>query len=262
MKKLSLQHVILLCVSLMLFASCMGEGSNRESGYIVGVVRLHEVSGIKVLYIDDYNSLYSIAFANTNLDACLQVYYELDYDLPENSYDNLIANGYYTVTILDKMELDPFVMSYSLTDTSRVLNNELPITEPLYNRDIIAYIKGWSFICNVIELPEGQEMSWDLSCDMSDYVKEENNQRKYDVFLRSYLKPGATASTKSNITAYPVNAYNMRSYMDRIARDEKALGSTSFTIRFNYPSKIEDDVITWSSVESNAISVDVVIPEE
>ena len=251
---MNMQRVMLFFVSLLLFVSCWEGGTNKESGYAIGVVRTDD--NLKnVLDVSEYESFYSILFANTNEGACLQVYYELDYDAPENSYDNIVANGYYTVTIIDKFELDRFEMAYNITDTTKTLVDEIAIQEPIMSGDF-AYVKGMGFFYSVLEIPAEQKMMWHLSCDLQNMVTEENGQRYYDVFLRSTVYQ---SSSKSSENTAVLNAYNMKYFIEMVAREVKSLDQSSFKLRFNYVSDIKDEIPIWSHQETSDISVDYII---
>jgi len=258
MKKLNLQRVIMCFVSLLLFVSCWEGGANKESGYAVGVVRLNETIFANVLDVSEYESFYSSLFANSYPGACFQVYYELDYDDPDNTYENVVANGFYKVIIIDKYELDRFDMAYSLTDTTKALADEVAIEDPILSGDL-AYVKGMGFFYSILEIPAEQKMNWILSCDLQNIAKEENGQRYYDVFLRSTVYQ---SSSKSPENTGVLNAYNMKYYLEMVAHEVKSLGNTTFKLRFNYVSKIEDEILTWSQQESTDISVDYIIPAE
>jgi hypothetical protein len=258
MKKLNFKYGVLFFISLLLFVSCMGETGNKESGYAVGVVRMEDKALINVLDVDEYTSFYSILFANTTPGACFHIYYELDYDLPENSYESVLSKGYYTISVIDKVELDRWEMVYHLSDTSQVMQDEVVLIEPISSGDF-AYIKGMAFFCTLLEMPAEQKMYWTLSCDIQNYMQEEDGgQRYYDVFLRATVK---IPSTKSSDRTGIINAYNMQYYLERIAQDEHSRGSNSFKIRFNYVSDIKDEKITWKQQESLPINIETILPE-
>ena len=264
MKKLSLKHVILFFVSMLLFASCLGEGRNTESGPAVGVVRFDMKTFQNVLDVDATTSFYSIRFKNINEGACLYVLYEIDWDDPENSSENILAKGYLTVSILDSKELDQFNMNYyGITDTTQMIANEFEIIDPIYNNDF-AYIRGMGFFGSILEMPADQKMYWDLSCNMQDDAKIDNdvltnNKRVYDVFLRSIVE---RTSSKSPEKIGMLNAYYMEPFMEKIARDEKNLGHTTVRLRINYPSAIKDGQITWSQQTSNEISISSILADK
>ena len=257
MKKINLQNVVLFFISLLLFTSCIGTNSNSESGYIVGVVRIETKTFKPVLDVSDDVAFYSVRFENTNPGACLHVYYELDFDSPENSYEVVASRGYFTVNILDKVELDQWYMSHYPDTTSQVLTDEVALLDPAMGGEV-AYVKGMAFFGSILEIPAGQTMYWRLSCDMQDYMKEEGGSRYYDVFLRATVK---TSSNKSPERTGSINAYDMQSYLERIARDEKNRDSKEFKIRFNYVSEIKDEVITWKQQESLPIFVAFILGE-
>ena len=263
MMKLNLQRVIMFFVSLLLFASCMGEGVNKDSRSAVGVVDLDaKTYSKKVLYLSEDFAIYSGRIVNTDFGAYLYVYYEIDYDAPENSYENVEANGYLTASYMEVIqELDQFRMEYAVTDTTKALTNEVAILDPIVSGDL-GYVRGKGFFFSFIEIPADQKLYWDLSCDMMNHVKEVYGQRYYDVYLRSYLHPEYPVSTKSLDHSYVLNAFDMRSYLERIALEEKSLGNSTFKLRFNYVSKIDDEILTWGQQESWEIAIDYILTAE
>jgi len=257
MKKLNVQSVFLFFISVLLFVSCMGPGKNTESGYAVGVVRFDMKTFQNVLDVDDVTSFYNIKFTNTSEGACFIVVYEIDYDAPENSYESILANGFITVSILESKELDQFNMLSSITDTSKVLSNELHILDPIIGGEFY-YVKGMGFFSTALEIPPDQKMYFILSCNMQDEAKIDNGQRVYDVFLRTTID---RASSKTPEKTGILNAYNMKYFMEKFARDEKALGNTTIRLRFNYASAIKDDQITWSQQISNEIFISSILSD-
>ena len=260
MKKISgLQYVVLFFSSLLMVSSCMtGEGGNKWSGPAFGVVGISNKTFENVLEIDESTSLYNIRFANKYPGDCFYVYIELDYDAPENSYENVTAKGYFTVNIVDMDDVAEGRVSYSLTDTSQVLPNEVPLLEGILEGEIYNYVKGLVFFASGIEMPSDQQMTWGLSYNSLDIVKEEGGLRYYDVFLRATVR---SAGSKSPEKRGVVNAFNLKSYLEMVAQREKTLGSANFKLRINYASDIKNETITWKQQESKDISVAWILSE-
>ena len=257
MKKLNLQYVIMFVVSLLLFVSCIGETPRKEVGNAFGVVR-EKTFMQNVFDISDGVTLYSSWFANMDPGTCLHIFYEIDYDLPANSPESVEANGYYQVSVFNYQIIDDYPMSFFVTDTTEVWNEEVAHVKAVLDGGWY-YVNGMFFICNVLNIPVDQEMYWNLSCDIENYVTEENGKRYYDVFLRSAINESGAAST---VDVDIVNAFDMKYYLEKIAREEKQLGHESFKLRFNYVSNIKDGQLTWSQQETNDIRVTHIIPED
>ena len=251
-----LQNVIMFFVSLLLFASCMGEGSNTATGTLYGVVRMDNNTLKKVLDVNEYESLYSPTILNNrDLGACLFVYYEVDYDLPDNSPENIEANGYLTVTYMQVLvEGERQDMWYNM-DTSNILHNEVAINDPA-SEGVFAYVKGRGFFWSVVTIPSDQKMSWYLSCDIQNV--EKNEHKTYDVFLRCTAEDVGTKPIEQEGF---LNAYNMKLFLETIARQEKDLGSGNFTLRINYVSAVNDEQLTWD-YKDISIPVDYILSAE
>jgi len=249
MKKISgLQYVVLFFSSLLMFTSCItGEGGTKDSGPAFGVVGISDKTFENVLYVDEITAFYNIRFANKYPGDCFYVYFELDHDAPENSYENLVTKGYYTINVIDMDDISRWELAYSLTDTSQVLPNEVPLLEGFLEGEIYNYVKGMAFFASGIEMPSDQQMIWDLSYNSMDIVKEEGGQRYYDLFLRAMVRyPGSKSPEKRGV----INAFNMKSYLEMVAQREKTLGSSTFKIRINYAAEIKDETITWKQQAS------------
>ena len=257
MRKLNLQSVILFFVSLWLLTSCIdGEEQNRQSGTTVGVVRTDYESGKNLLDVSAVDAFYSIRFAQDKEGDCFLVTYLIDYDREENSNANLIANGYYTVDIMLKEDVNKWAVNSMLTDTSKTLLNEVEIQDPIWDGDYM-YIKGVFFMYHLIEIPTDQNMAWNLSYDYDNLSSEEDGQRCYDIYLRATIRREGDRS-KEKITI--ANAFEMKNYMEMVANKEKESGKSEFRLRIHYPYEInEDGQITWKSKHSREISVSSII---
>ncbi len=252
MKKLNVKYVILFFVSVLVLTSCMGERGNKQTGSAVGVVRFDTKTFKNVLDVTETDAFFWIGFDQVSTGVCLFVDYEIDYDAPENSYESVLANGYLTVIITKKEVVDNFDMAYSVSDTSIIMKDEVTIYEPVLGKEFY-YVKGMAFFYSVVDVPNKQDLYWSLSCNIQDIVKTENGVRYYDVYLRCYkIFPIRTESSEKR---YCLNAYDMKSYFEKIAREENNLGSDTFKLRINYPSTINDDQITWSQVTIENIPV-------
>jgi hypothetical protein len=79
------------------------------------------------------------------------------------------------------------------------------------------------------------------------------------LFLRATLIPDSSTDEKKGF----YNVFEMEEFLEDVARTEKEIGGSSFKLRFNYPSKIEDGIITWESQNStNPIYVQDILPEK
>ena len=243
MKKLILQSVVWSFVAMLLLTSCMDKGRNVSSGLVFGVVREDYMRGLNLLDVAEDVSFYSSRFANDYDGDCFFVSYELDHDLPENSYESVEARGYYEVSIgAAKEKVDKWNVSVMLpADTLTSLPVELPLATAIFDGEII-YIKGKMFIISNLQKATYQRINWELKYDMDNMLTEERGQRYYNVFLRATEGQG----TNSNENISFANAFEIKYFLKNVVQKEKESGSESFFIRFNYPSKINDDgKMTW-----------------
>ena len=257
MKKLNLQVVTLFFASLLLLLSCSDSNKqNRQVDYTFGIVRYDSPSNKLLLDVSNSDSFYSIRFATAMDDDCFWVNFEIDFDDAENSNAKVAANGYYTVNIIEKTDVDKWVMSSSLTDISETVSDEVAILDPMWNGDY-ANIKGKLCMFNIIEIPTDQNMNWHMSYDIDNLSSEEDGQKSYDVYLRATIR---RAGVKSIEKVSIPNVFDMNDYLKMVANKEKELGKTAFRLRIHYPSAIsEDGQITWKSKNSMEIYVAEII---
>jgi hypothetical protein len=222
-------------------------------------VRFDSKTFKNVLDVTDEVSFYSNRFDEAYDGNCFYISYELDYDIPENSYENVEANGYYWVSIFDKIDVDRWSISSMLTDTSNVLTDEVALIDAVWD-GAVTYLKGKAFIISSLQMPVDQEMYWNLSYDSDNMTTDEFGQKYYNVYLRSTIR---RQGTKSKERVSVANAFEMKNYMEEVAKKEKELGHHTFKIRFNYPSVInEDGQITWDHQDARDFYVEQIIPEE
>jgi hypothetical protein len=257
MRKMNLYKAAMCAAAIMMFTSCLDGGSNIVRNYALGVVRLDMKTMKNVLDISDNDyPFYSPVFSVMNEGVCCQVQYLLDWGLAENSQAVLTSNGYYTVTIEEKLEVDRYPLSGLLTDTLKALTNEFPVVNPLIN--INGYIKGLLFMSHQLKQPTDQQTGWELSYDSQNPVKDENGQRVYDLYLRAFVKaPGSKSAEDMAV----MNAYEMGNYLKMIAQNEKNLNHQQFYLRFNYVSEIKEDQLTWKRSDNRAVQVTDILPE-
>lgn len=257
MKKVSLFGAFIL-MAVVMFTSCLGEGSNTSSGTLIGVVRFDSEKLFKnVLDVSEYEHLYSVAFGGMVEGDCYFVSYELDMDDPENQSESLQNNGCYTIKVLDKQQITKFNLQSLLTDTTKLLTNEIPVKNPVYGNSSL-YIKGKFFLSHQIDEPSDQKTTWNLSYDPTNMVVEENDNRIYDLFIRA-----TNSGTQTKAEKYNTYAYDMGYYLKQVANTEKNLKNEKFYLRFNYVSEIKGDTaIVWKASEKLETSVEMIIPSE
>ncbi|MDR0796314.1 MAG: hypothetical protein LBE79_09750 [Tannerella sp.] len=262
MKRVILQRVFLLCTAVLLLTSCLNETGNKESGQVFGVIRFDMKKGANVLDVGEYQALYHIRFINDFDDDCYWVAYEIDYDAPENSADNNIGDNCYVHTInllADPVKVEKWGIYPYLTDTTSVLTGEIAIKDPILD-DMFNYVKGKAFMFCLLNMPKDQKMSFNLSYDMKNLTSEDSGYKYYNVYLRASIR---REGEESKIDVGYINAFEMRSFLESAAYAEKALGKTSFRLKFHYLSEIDSEgKMKWSTKDSFDIPTTLILPEE
>lgn len=260
MKKTNVFGAIFI-MAIVLFTSCLGDGSNKQSATTVGVVRYDYKTAKYLLDTYLWGTLYSPSLnstADVREGGCYYFSFELDFDLPENDGSVVNTTGYYTITLSQKYEVSRYSMSPVFLDTTTMLTNEIPLVDPLASVD--GYIKGIFFIQHSFKQPTDQSYTWNLSYNTQDMVVEESNNRIYDVFIRASIS--GSAGTKTPTDGGAANAYDMKYYIESAANVEKDLKKDVVNIRFNYVSEITDGNIVWKKSDLVPVSVDLILAED
>ncbi len=255
MKKISKYFVVILMSAIGL-TSCL-EGNNVSEGYAFGVLGY---SNSNLILKSTVGNVYSPSVNTMDLGECYYFQYSYDADLPENASSVVEARGYSTISILAQKIIPSYYLSTSLTDTSEVMSGELVISK-VY--DGSSYIEGRFVISQYAKHASDLEYSdvhWDLSYDYSTMMPTEGSdgKRYYDLFCRANA---IKSSTKTKVDVQHINAYRVNNYLSNAAVKEKAaLGgsysasSSTFTLRFNYISNIdENNNKTWSTTTTDIL---------
>jgi hypothetical protein len=261
MKKLGLFFIGLLMCSLSL-TSCL-EGGNVIQGDEVGVLGYNK--NLALVMKTPWGDISSPALNNPDLmlGECYYFLYSLDYELPENASNMVEANGYYTVSILDWVELPKYYLTPYLTDTATLYGNEIAIKDGFYNS---SYVSGYLFISQSVTQRSDADLRWDLSYDYATMQPTvEDGRRYYDLYVRAtVVKEG----TKSETDIGYINAYYMDSYLSDVAAMEKSyLGSSYnenssvFYLRVHYVTGIDKETqeLKWES-KTNGIAIYHLLP--
>ncbi|MDR1675449.1 MAG: hypothetical protein LBR86_03135 [Tannerella sp.] len=254
MKKWNLKSAALWITAITLFTSCLEGGRNTTSGTVIGTVRLDTKTFKNVLDVLG-GTFYAPQFETMQEGACCIVVYELDFNAPENEPTLLQANGYYTVTISYKEDIDKYYLSSVQTDTATVMSDETTVIDPVNSK--LGYLNGILFMAHQLKKASDQREIWHLSYDPQATIKEENGRQIYDVYLRATVR---VSSTKTQEESYDLCAYDMKYLMESAAQRAKNAGNTVFAIRFNYVSEIKEDTLTWK-YEDMDMSVSEILPE-
>ena len=257
MKKFNLKYVISFFVALLLLSSCLGNQRNVIQSSTFGVMRYDYEKQRYVLDVSEDESCYHIQFQTASEDDCFWIYYELDYESPENTLENVMdskGNMTYNVSLIDKKPVDLGSVYYAV-DTSSVKPGEVAIIDPMYD-GVLAYIRGKMFIVSTMNIPDNQDMWWELSFDFNNLVTEVGGRRYYDLYLRSTIKDKGTKTPEERMIAI---SFDMFTYLKSVVQKEKELSGEDFRLRIHYPSAIsEEGEITWKYKESQSIPVSLI----
>ncbi|MDR3252197.1 MAG: hypothetical protein LBT35_01330 [Tannerella sp.] len=247
--------------SIICLTSCL-EGSNETSGQAIGVFSAYGGKNFNPVFISSIGNVYSASMNTIMEDArCYFISYKYQGDLPENSAAMVMANGYSTVTLMECEEIDNYPFTPYRSDTSTVLPDETPLISG-YAQNGISYVPGYLFLQHsALQAPDAR-LDWELSYDYSTTPTVESGLRYYDVFLRATVK---IEGTKSAVETSYLNAYHVGNFLTDAANSEKSRlentgaynpNSSTFTLRINYVSEINDTEITWkrSSVDLSVYS--------
>jgi hypothetical protein len=218
---------------------------------MIGIVRFDTKTLRNVLDVFG-GTFYAPQFETMQEGACCIFVYELDFNAPENDMAMLQANGYYTVTISYKEDIDKYSLSSVMTDTTTVLPDETAVIDPASNT--LGYLKGILFMAHQLKKASDQRETWHVSYDPQATAKEENGRQIYDVYLRTTVR---VSSVKTQEDGYDLCAYDLQYFMESAAQKAKSAGNATFSVRFNYVSEISDDALTWKykDMEMNATDI-------
>jgi len=236
--------------------SCLEGGSNTMTDTVVGVVRFDTKTFRNVLDVAANAAFYSPAFANMEEGACCHIYYELNYEDPSNTAEMLAANGYYTVTVMDKVELNRYSLRLGADTSLTAATDETPIVEA---GQVFGYVKGIVFMAHKLIRPADQRTDWEFSYNWNNPSVNEDGDNVYDLYLRAKIR---IADTKTAEEAYESCAYDMKGFLESAAQVEKNLGKTLVILRFHYVSEINDGVATWSvQTDDLGLDIEMILPE-
>ena len=253
MKKIALSLIVTL-LSVCCFTSCFDNTKRVSEGYTVGIVGTNSKNYVTVLKStigDVYSPSIDALVANGDMyfDNCYAFVYQMDLSLPENAYDVVEANGYSTISLLNYSRIPDFRMYSYLTDTSRVLNNEIALHSAFGTID---FVEDFFFISHTIYQPSDMTVEWDLSYSPEAITPtEEYGIRNYDVFIRA-TKTNDGSQPKAymeHLVAYKIDRF----FKDAALNEKNSLGanyneqSSVFTVRFNFPSEVDENnqTIRW-----------------
>ncbi|MDR1880360.1 MAG: hypothetical protein LBQ78_05455 [Tannerellaceae bacterium] len=249
----------LLAANALLLTSCLEGGQNSGSDWDYGVVEATTatsfrriVTGYKwgPLYSRSIESDYSI-----NDGDCIFINFSYNMNSAENQ--NAAANGYLTVddNPVYGVIQQGLVNSYSLTDTTRLLANEITTYFDIENYN--AYVKDRLFMTPLFKSSlTDQKNSYNISFNPSQPVEEIDGKRVYNLYFRvEKLEDGKAPALVDNGQTI---ALNLSAVMAQMRNVEKALNNNLMYFKINYVAELNADstaVKSWGTTKVQSIQI-------
>ena len=253
MKKFKILGMAVLTASLISLTSCLGEGSNTQTGVSWGYSTIN-LDAMAYAVEDDFGTVVVAKEFETQLKGNEYVMFGYEVDWAQQSSNKYI---YVKATGIEKI---PEVSSkMSITDTTTLLANELPmeaIDISMYNYNSVLTANRHIFLSALHKnVASDIETTYDLSFDIDANPVAVGEIRVYDLYLRATkVADGKKVETDTAI----IFAYDLKEFLRRKREVEKNAGNTTVNVRVNFPSKITDGVMTWTTSDVYSF----VIPEE
>ncbi|MDD2436277.1 MAG: hypothetical protein PHG27_03365 [Massilibacteroides sp.] len=237
----------LLTFGAFLMTSCLGEGSNQQSGVSYGVVDISEKTFQKIIQTA-WGSVYSAEVARSTdltIGDCCQFAFVLDGDIPENTSEAIASNGYYTVTVSQYADVPKSSAVPYLEDTAAISEKELTVASvDLSNTGFIATSGAlYLFLQTYHEgFSTDQEQTFSMSFDSNQKPEQVNGKNVYNLYLRVKKTEDGKSLTS---TVGLVNAFDLYNFIYNV----KAKGEDDVKFQINYINSLNDDKTeaTWKS---------------
>lgn len=227
----SLKYLVLMSVSMILFASCISGSGNEVAGTTYGVVSysttanrniVHEVTGLYV---------YHPAIESLQSGDCIVYYRKINQDDEANQS----ASQYWTASEATYQKIDRHEMEFALKDTSVMDEGELVTLEV----GVIGYVEGVMFVqASHPNSATDQTMEVSLSYNQDEVPEVVDGQNVYNLFLRS--KKLTDGKSSSGTLAFE-SAFEFETFLNKACAAEKAKGKEVVNFRFNYVKAIDAD---------------------
>lgn len=233
--------------ALLLLTSCLGDGGGTVSeSAVYGVIELSSKTMTNMVCVDNAGTLFFNPEVANDVsietgDCCILAYV-LDQGSAENQ--NVATKGYFTVGKKGYQEIDRWSLSFSLTDTAKILNNEQTLTG--INAPV-SYIKGRLFLpTEHKDFLTDQKNRFELSYNPAAEPEKIEGNRVYNLYLRTVkVTEGKSPSQSGSM----VNAYELQRFASSVTSTEKATGAKGIFIKFNYIKEFNKDTTaaTWAT---------------
>lgn len=255
MKKLKVLGLAAIAAGMFSLTSCLDGGGNTSSGMALGyAVYSMDAGGIVVK--DDFGSVVTSSTFNTQLSGGEYIAYAYSVD-----WDAQTSNKYTVATVSALEKYSEVYAQGSITDTTALLSNELPVQKlmiQMYSTDYAFTANNHIFMSVYHEnVPSDMKTQYDFSYNSSADPVVVEGKRVYDFYLRAMkVADGDKVKADNPFT----NVYDLSQFLSRTRPVEKAAGNKSVNIRINYVNEVGEDYSSSKMGKSDVISF--IIPEE
>lgn len=258
MKKLS-YYLAAVFSTVTLLTSCLGESTNVSDITVSGVVFSNPKAGLKTMIDAGTAYVYIpnlLEVGNYQENTCIGANIHIDYNSAENS--NWGSVGYLTATLNGTPEVFSQWRATPITsavDTAGVLENEIPLSFAFQQSAYSNYVRGWMIFSSGVKIGSKQTLEWFMKYPQELQAVEYNGKRCYNFYIRAAATGDNTGASGQSV----INAWYVKTALDRIDVAEKAAGNQSYYLKFNYVTSIDaaTNKLTWKSdVAQMAVTTD------
>ena len=242
MKKFKTLGVTALIAGMISLTSCLDGGTNTQTGYSFGYSTFNLDAGALVVEDDFGTVVSSSGFSALKGNEYVMYSYEVDWESQKSSsYINVTCTG------LEKIP-EMYTKSF-LTDTTTLLDNEMPISAVsamMYSYAYVLTANKHAFITTTHNnVPSDINMDYDFSWDYNAGPTElEGGVRVYEFYLRAMkVANGEKVETDTSI----MNAFDLTDFLRTARSVENSAGNSVVNIRIHYISDLSGEEPMWKT---------------
>jgi hypothetical protein len=213
---------------LVVFTSCLGDGSSTEEDTTFGVV-VRKGSRLLILDSKGYYTSSPELLTTLNEGDCIHYRRFINFDVQE-------SNEYYSVSVVDYYKV-PYADFRNNVDTDNIIENEFTISQI----NPITLLDDKLFFSTVHpKVASDQKNNFHIEC--TETPETIDGKRVYNLYVRVVKR---VAGEKTETPTALLNVADI----SRLIQTEKNAGNKVLNIKFNYISELKEDatVATWSS---------------
>ena len=259
MKKCSMWVVAALSAMMVMFTSCLDGGSNEVQGSASGVVTRSASTGYQPVLNTGSAPVYFPELDDQSAypdGTCMAVNIFIDYSLPENA--DWASRGFITASLMDtpqvieKGTVSEIRYERDTTDLDES-GNEVLLSSGFAPSVYTNYVNGWLMFASNVRIGSRQIAEWKVYYPQNPTVTATSQGINcYDFYIRATIEGDETGATVSSV----LNAYYLKSILDRINSMERNEGNEMFNIRFKFAKDTAENKITEWNI-SNPITIPV-----